>query len=419
MKKIISFLLVFTLGLVTVGCSKGTSVQKTVESNGQNKNKTQESSANIQDSKALYEFVKGKYTFKDFEEFNSNVDVTMLDVTGDGIDEAILVKNSSRNPIVFISVDNGKFEIIPSNVESGQYTTNITHSAKFILIKGTGGGSGVRVEYLDLAYYTGKEIKLALGKLFTEYNSGGPGELWEGEGQINFADDNHNYENFNYHYNLFVNEEHMQDIRQNYKFNKSTGTFKITPIDGGFDKLKDSNNKPNNQYSTTTKKAVTNDSSLTNDDSVNQTTEDIEAIEGESFKLKGFTSETINGENIDYSQYTAVIVPMHSTSNIASLTRKTCSFSDNPSNSKVTFSVFGEMKDIKVTYFGNMDSKGEVENVDILKNSYLDIYAPFDTDMSYVKITGKINIGEGCFTDVEFTMDTVRFIDEYKIYKYE
>lgn len=135
--------------------------------------------------------------------------------------------------------------------------------------------------------------------------------------------------------------------------------------------------------------------------------------------LSGFKTENIGEEEIDYSKYIAVVVPMHTTSNIDSLTRQTCSFSDNPSNKKVSFAVFGEMKDIKVTYFENMDSQGEVETINELKNSYLDIYAAFGTDMSYVKVTGKVHIGEGTYSDIEFTLDDMRDISEYKILKYQ
>ncbi|SKC36782.1 hypothetical protein [Maledivibacter halophilus] len=135
--------------------------------------------------------------------------------------------------------------------------------------------------------------------------------------------------------------------------------------------------------------------------------------------LSSFKKETIGEEEIDYSKYIAVVIPMHSTSNIDSLTKKTCSFSDNPNNQKVIFSVFGEMKDIKITYFENMDSKGEVENIDKLKNFYLEIYAPFGTDMSSVKVTGKVHIGEGYYEDVKFTLDDMRDTSEYEILKYE
>lgn len=135
--------------------------------------------------------------------------------------------------------------------------------------------------------------------------------------------------------------------------------------------------------------------------------------------LSGFKKETIGGEEIDYSKYMAVIIPMHSTENADSLTKETCSFSDNPNNQKVSFSIFGEMKDIKITYFENMDSNGEVETIDKLKNSYLEIYASFGTDMSYAKVTGKVHIGEGYYEDVEFTLDDMRDTSAYEILKYE
>lgn len=138
-----------------------------------------------------------------------------------------------------------------------------------------------------------------------------------------------------------------------------------------------------------------------------------------SYGVSGFNTETIAGEEIDYSKYMAVVVPMHSTSNIDSLTRETCSFSDNPDNQKVSFAIFGEMKDIKVTYFESMDSQGEVETVKDLKNSYLDIYAAFSTDMSYIKVTGKVHTGEGNYSDVEFTMDNMRDVSEYEVLKFK
>jgi len=139
---------------------------------------------------------------------------------------------------------------------------------------------------------------------------------------------------------------------------------------------------------------------------------------GIDYQLSGFTAETINNEYIDYSEYIAVVVPMHSTVNLSSLTREVCSFSDNINNVKVTFSIFGEMQDVKVTYYDSMDATPEVEDVGTLENAYLDIYAAFSTDMSYVKVTGKIHEGEGYYSDVEFVLDDMRDMDAYEIYRY-
>lgn len=244
-KKIVSFLLIFVLTLVIVGCSKQVSTTKTDEDTSGKKVEEIKSSDNIEDLEALYEFVKEKYTFEDFEEFKNLVDCTMFDVTGNGTDEAILVEDSPMNPIIFVTVDNGNFEIIPSDIESGQYSTSITQAGDFILIKGTGGGSGMHVEYLDFAYFTGNEIKLVLDKLKMKYSEGGSQGIWEGEADIDFIGNDYNYEDFNYNYNEYEGEgedkKHIQDIRKNYKFDKDSYSFKITPIDGGFDETKEDN----------------------------------------------------------------------------------------------------------------------------------------------------------------------------------
>lgn len=77
------------------------------------------------------------------------------------------------------------------------------------------------------------------------------------------------------------------------------------------------------------------------------------------------------------------------------------------------------MQNVKLAYFESMDSAGEVKTMGTIKNGYVEVHAPFGTDMSYVKVTGKIHEGEGFYQNVEFTLDDARDVEAYKVYKYK
>lgn len=129
-----------------------------------------------------------------------------------------------------------------------------------------------------------------------------------------------------------------------------------------------------------------------------------------------FESETINGEFIDYNQYTAVIVPMYSGINYgewAPLEMKEVRVSDNDNN-EVNFAVFGTMKNVTITNIENVGDAGTSEHIDIITDSKVRVFCRLPNDMSYAKVTGYVEVGSE-EQKVEFTLDDMRDSSEYKV----
>lgn len=129
-----------------------------------------------------------------------------------------------------------------------------------------------------------------------------------------------------------------------------------------------------------------------------------------------FESETINGEFIDYNEYTAVIVPMYSGINFgewAPLEMKKVWISDND-KTEVSFAVFGTMKNVTITNIENMGDEGTSEHIDIITDSKVRVFCKLPNDMSTVKVSGYVEVGSEEHK-VEFTLDDMRDADAYKV----
>lgn len=136
-------------------------------------------------------------------------------------------------------------------------------------------------------------------------------------------------------------------------------------------------------------------------------------------KLSRFPDEDINGVQVNYSDNYSVIIPMYYGANISAL-ESVSKMIGSPTSSyqtmKLNFAVFGELKDVVITYFAGMDSEGIPTEMGTLTNVNvnLEVYAS-NTDMTYLKVTGKAYIGEGDYRDVKFTLDDMRDSTNYKV----
>lgn len=149
---------------------------------------------------------------------------------------------------------------------------------------------------------------------------------------------------------------------------------------------------------------------------------DLEAnnvAEKTSGTLTGFTSETINGVQVNYSDCYGVIVPMYNgihSSALESVFRALLFPSDNVDTIRLNFAVFGELKDIVVTYYKGMDSAGTPAELGTFNNAFVILQVPVPSnDRAYFKVTGKAKVGEGDYRDVEFTLDDTRDAGDYKV----
>lgn len=241
----------------------------------------------IYDQAALFDFVKHEFRYDNYDDFDQNMLIYMYDVTGNGTAEAILVDHGSQmEPLIFVTVEQGQFEIIPSDLYSARYSGEVWLEDDFIMLRGAYGVSSEKNEALTIAYYNGAEVEY-LEVLYLNYAAGYPNSFWAGDSTIDFID---GYQEFEYHYNLYINDEHTQDIRKHYKFNKEREEFIVTELPGGFDYV--NNDKP------------VEPEKDENDPINNQDHEDPVDVSD-----KGYLNEEIKGQYIDYDEYKVVIYP--------------------------------------------------------------------------------------------------------------
>lgn len=136
-------------------------------------------------------------------------------------------------------------------------------------------------------------------------------------------------------------------------------------------------------------------------------------------KITGFKNEEINGFQVDYSKYCAVLVPRYNGINLSALDKVTeivGSVTQGNLSMKLNFAVFGHMKDIEITYFEGMDSEGQTIKVGTLYNSNVEveIWLP-SNDMSRIFVAGEVPSGQGKYYSQSFTMDDMRDSAEYEV----
>lgn len=136
-------------------------------------------------------------------------------------------------------------------------------------------------------------------------------------------------------------------------------------------------------------------------------------------KLYQFGNETVNGVQVNYSDCYAVIIPMYSGANLSGL-ESDSKVIGSPISSyqpmELNFAIFGELKDVVVTYFEGMGSEGKPAKLGTFRdtNVGLTVYGS-NNDMTYLKVAGKAYAGEGNYRDVEFTLDAMRDPSDYKV----
>lgn len=139
--------------------------------------------------------------------------------------------------------------------------------------------------------------------------------------------------------------------------------------------------------------------------------------EQENQKLSGFRNETINGTAINYSDYRLVVVPMYDGLNtLLWVNQDIGSVTQGPQGMEVNFAIFGQLNDIKITYYQGMGAEGQTINVGSLHDAHVGVrvWLP-NNDMSYIGVTGVADLGNGDLRKVEFSLDDMRDASEYKV----
>ncbi|TCT16027.1 hypothetical protein EDC18_10241 [Natranaerovirga pectinivora] len=134
---------------------------------------------------------------------------------------------------------------------------------------------------------------------------------------------------------------------------------------------------------------------------------------GDAVRLSGFTNETIRDVNINYSQYSAVIVPFYTGVNTNKLA--TSPWIDHPEGQVLDFIVFGKLQDVVITRYQHMMDQGEAFEYGVIENTIFNIHSWLPYDSGRYVISGRVHTGGGHFEDVTFALDDMRDSSEYDI----
>lgn len=142
-------------------------------------------------------------------------------------------------------------------------------------------------------------------------------------------------------------------------------------------------------------------------------------IEGENGKKPSLQNETFTTTNqgdfhVDYNDYKCVVIPMHDTKNNSKVDTVEVDFGGD-NTTKLKFTVFGEIQDVKINYVANMGEEGKWKELGTISNSTVEINASLPNDMSGVIVHGKYHEGEGYYKDIKFSLDDMRDLTEYDI----
>lgn len=140
-------------------------------------------------------------------------------------------------------------------------------------------------------------------------------------------------------------------------------------------------------------------------------------IEAESIKkLQGFQQETINSVNIDYSKYTAVVIPQYNGVNKDKLANEVLTNDKYPEGpyTSVNFAVFGDITNVKVLEAESMDHEYEITELNDKSNTLITLNTKFPTDTSNILVKFSVHMGEGMYSDYEFSLDDMRDDSAYK-----
>lgn len=132
-----------------------------------------------------------------------------------------------------------------------------------------------------------------------------------------------------------------------------------------------------------------------------------------------FVVETINGEEINYSDYSAVVVPFYQGINYSEfgpLEELVARLTGNDKH-EVSFAVFGTMRNVTITGIENMGEEGTSVHYDEITDSMVRVTCRLMNDMSLVTVTGYVNTPTEEYK-VEFTLDDMRDRNAYKTIKY-
>lgn len=224
MKKILTLVLTLTLVFILFGCSGKNNTGDTTTNPAE---KSEQSTINITDMDGLYNFVNTEIYQISREDFDNGFEISFLDVTSDGLDEALIVNNTDWSANIEIVTVNGKqYENIKTNLQVQKYKNEFEMQDGFLKVVQATGGTGMRIEVMSLLKYdNGRMITVLKQMELSSSQSNPPNYHCEHIAQING-------ELTDFEYILTKDENGVKSIEQHrqYTYNKDTLSFDVKDI---------------------------------------------------------------------------------------------------------------------------------------------------------------------------------------------
>lgn len=175
MKKFLTTIIALVLSLSFVGCNAKSVAQE----------REITSTMDVTDLDKLWEFVNSNIYEISRDQFEHSFDITFLDVTGNGIEEAIIVNNADWSTnIEIVTVNGDKYENIKTDLKVAKYSNDFTMQDGFFKAVQATGGTGVSIEYMSLLVYEEAKMSTVLKDLRITSNESWPDGYREEKAQI-------------------------------------------------------------------------------------------------------------------------------------------------------------------------------------------------------------------------------------------
>lgn len=470
-----AFILVITALLVS-GCANRTSGTDVSGSSSPDMMSAPETSATVKPADVkndadLYRYVKNNI-FDIPQAAFSKWEKRFFDITGDGSDEVVLVPyfgEGWHDKIEIISGDSGELERIPSDIMNGADGSRVEFADGLMAVSASDGGSGLQYTTRSIYVYDGAGLVPALDGLEIYYALSTPSENYYNDSYITG-----DYKDFTYTLVKYDYAHSTQTIEKRVQYTYNPETMRYTekalePVIApptGVDFMditpRVSDGSLTIQYDGSDKKITIMGAYLTYEgykngesmvlrdvyvDEVSMEEGDLhvwlraadydgtvyciidwtnfhiqvfdvlepEGADDPAVRLTGLTNETIRGESIKYSDYSAVIIPWYPSNGKNSGVLGNDVVQDDVEGDSLYFSVFGKMEDVIVYRHDDVNTVSGEWTLGDIENTNIEIMSGLPGDISYYSIEGNVYIGEGDYVWLSFNMDDMREPEGYDI----
>ncbi len=362
--------------------------------------------ASLDDKEALLEFVyqdmlensEGEIISKeDFMSSNTLAEL-ITDFNGDGVKDDLVYSDFESGGVPWasvslVTVENGEFKMLPTEIEDRiAYKQDFSIEEGMLIRTIDEGGTGALVQDICVYELAEDNIYNTDGYFIVNSKSNFQGVEFETTGKKTG-----DWKSFIYELETknVTNSEITETSKTKYFFNEQTHKYESHLISSFV--------KAEEEYIYPREKVLESEFKNTEFYKNAPTASYSEYIESnENRKLTGLEAETFGNQTIDFNEYFTVVVPMYTSVNNKFTDKRTVSFNDN-SEKQFKVTVFGEIEDVRIsqTDLNGIEQQLNLRTDTKITNTEITINADGDS----ILFTGRINLGEGTYQDVNIILD--------------